>query len=103
MTTLISSQRHRDDEIIAEKRVTKDYGVSVSPVFCLFGDDVQLILDGHHSFEAAKMDGVEPLICELTCSDDDRVCLLQDGNLDDFLLVTRIDADLYDVSTGFNL
>lgn len=102
MLKLISSQRHIDDEIVAQKRLNKDYTVSVSPVFTVFGDDVQFILDGHHSLAAARLDGVSPIINVLTASDDDRVGLL-DVSVEDFLAATYIDADLYDVSTGFDL
>lgn len=103
MTILISSQRHRDEAIIAEKRATKDYGVSVSPAFELFGEQVRLVLDGHHSYDAAILDGVRPDICELDATDDDRIALLLAGNLDDFLAVTRIDSDLYDIETGHDI
>ncbi len=103
MTRLISSQRHRDEQIVAEKRENRDYGVSVSPAFELFGEQVQLILDGHHSWDAAIADGVEPQIVELDATDDDRVGLLLNGNVDDFLAATYIDSDLYDIRTGHDL
>lgn len=103
MTRIISSQRNRDEEIVAEKRATRDYGVSVSPEFELFGEKVRLVLDGHHSWDAAIADGVEPIICELDATDDDRIALLQAGNVDDFLTVTYIDSDLYDIRTGEDL
>lgn len=103
MTRLISSQRHISDEIVEEKRERRDYGVSVSPEFELFGEKVQLVLDGHHSYHAAKIDGERPLICELDATDDDRIGLLKAGNIDDFLAATRIDSDLYDIETGNDL
>lgn len=103
MTRLISSQRHRDDAIVSEKREMRDYGVSVSPAFELFGEQVQLVLDGHHSWEAAMLDGVKPDVCELDASDDDRVGLLLDGKIEAFLEVTHIDSDLYDIRTGHDL
>lgn len=103
MTKLISSQRHRDDEIIAEKRANKDYGVSVSPAFDLFGEQVQVILDGHHSYDAAILDGVAPMICELSARDDDKIELLNKGDIEGFLEATYIDSDLYDVATGHDL
>ena len=103
MTKLISSQRHINDEIVAEKRETKDFGVSVSPVFELFGEQVQLVMDGHHSWEAARLDGVEPMIAELTVQDSDNIALLLAGNIEGFLLATYIDSDLYDIRTGRDL
>lgn len=103
MPRIISSQRHRDDDIIAEKREMKDYGVSVSPAFALFGEQVQVILDGHHSWDAAKLDGVDPIICELDATDDDRIALLLKGDIETFLEATYIDSDLYDIGTGHDL
>lgn len=103
MARLISSQRHVDDEIVAEKREMRDYGVSVSPEFELFGEQVRVILDGHHSWHAAKLDGERPLICEMDATDHDAVGLLEAGNVEDFLAVTRIDSDLYDIVTGHDL
>lgn len=100
---IISSQRHRDEDVIAEKRLMQDYGVSVSPAFELFGEKVCPLLDGHHSWEAAILDGIEPLVCELSTSDDDRIGLLKAGKIEDFLTVTYIDSDLYDVRTGHDL
>lgn len=103
MTRLISSQRHLSEEIVTEKREQRDYGVSVSPEFDLFGEKVRVILDGHHSWHAAKADGVRPLICEMDVSEHDAIGLLKSGNVDDFLAVTRIDSDLYDIETGHDL
>jgi hypothetical protein len=62
-----------------------------------------LFLTATDSYEAAILDGVKPIIVELDASDDDRVALLNDGNLEDFLEATRIDSDLYDIETGFDL
>lgn len=103
MTKIISSQRYIDDEIVEAKRIAKDYTVSLSPAFDLFGDRCQLILDGHHSLVAARLDGVEPEYRDLTESQDDNIGLLTAGKLDDFLTMTRIDSDLYDIETGHDL
>lgn len=102
-TRLISSQRYRDAAIIAEKRAMKDYGVSVSPAFELFGEQVRLVLDGHHSYEAARLDGVCPDICELDAWDSDNIALLLSGNMEGFLAAAYVDSDLYDIATGQDL
>ncbi len=103
MTKLISTQRYLNSETVEEKRAANDYTVSVSPVFQLFGDDVQLILDGHHSLEAAKLDGVEACLVEITATECDTIELLNTGKVDDFLQATWIDAQPYDVATGYDL
>ena len=100
---LISSQRTRDEDIVADKRTNRDYCVSVTPVFELFGEECRLVLDGHHSYEAAILDGVKPTLDELDATEDDRIYLLQDGNLEDFFEATWIDSDLYNIETGFDL
>ena len=95
---LISSQRYRDAEIIEAKRSEKDYAVSVTPEFELDGEMVQAIVDGHHSYEAAKLDGVEPEYKVLTVQDDDRIALLD--NVDTYLESAYVDSDWYYIATG---
>jgi len=56
----ISSQRYRDDEIVQSKSNDNDYMVCVSPLFEINGMTVRVVLDGHHSLEAANIDGVQP-------------------------------------------
>ncbi|HMA77799.1 MAG TPA: hypothetical protein VKP88_01510, partial [Candidatus Paceibacterota bacterium] len=60
MTTIITSQDHIDDDIVAAKQTEGDYMVLLSPEFEVDGETYQVVIDGHHSLEAAKRDGVEP-------------------------------------------
>lgn len=96
----ISSQRYLNDEIVEAKRAARDYTVAVSPAFEIDGETFRLVLDGHHSLEAAKLDGVEAEFVEQDARDNDNIALLNRGEIEDFLLTTRIDSDLYDVATG---
>lgn len=98
----ISSQRHRDDEIVAEKQGAKDYDVLVSPEFYVPDWDatVRVILDGHHSLEAAKRDGAAPTFLEADAMDHDAVGMIARGDIEGFLEAAHIDDDYYDVSTG---
>ena len=61
MKKIYSVQEYRDKNIIEEKRENKDYQIKVAYI----ADDdnmIAIIVDGHHSFEAAMIDGVEPEI-----------------------------------------
>lgn len=100
MTTIISSQRYTNDEIVAAKREAQDYTVTLSPAFEVEGVEYQVILDGHHSLAAAKLDGAEPEYIEATKQTADTVALIERGEIEDFLVATRIDSDYYDIKTG---
>jgi hypothetical protein len=103
MAKLVSTQRHINEEIVAAKRASADYTVSLSPAFELFGEQVQLVMDGHHSYAAAVADGVEPEFVTLGIADSDTIALLISGNVEDFLAATYIDSDIYDIITGQDL
>jgi len=98
-TMIISSQRHLDGEIVAAKRAAHDYVVTLSPEFCLGGVQYQVILDGHHSLAAARLDGVDPVYRVATVQVCDCVALL-DTSIEDFLAAAWIDSDWYDIETG---
>jgi hypothetical protein len=98
--TLISSQRHINPAIVAEKLADEDYAVLVSPVFEIDGDEYQVVLDGHHSYMAAKQAGVDADLTVATATDHDAVGELIDGRIDDFLLITHMGSDYYDINTG---
>jgi len=100
MATIISSQRHINDEIVADKLAAQDYTVTLSPVFEIEGDEYQVVLDGHHSLEAARQAGVEPAFIEADKQMADTVALIERGEIEDFLAATRIDSDYYDIETG---
>ena len=98
--TLISSQRHLNQEIVADKLADEDFAVLVSPVFEIDGDEYQVVLDGHHSYAAAKQAGVDVDYTIATATDHDAVGELLDGRIDDFLMITHMGDDYYDILTG---
>jgi len=97
---LITSQDHRDEETIEAKRAAKDYAVTVSPEFEIDGETYQVIIDGHHSFEAAKLDGVEPEFVIATAQDHDAIGMIQRGEIDHFLEAVYHGSDYRDAYTG---
>lgn len=100
MATIISSQRYIDDDVVASKLAFQDFAVTLSPVFTVDGIDYQTVMDGHHSLAAAHAAGAEP---EYTIADRqmaDTVALLERGNVEDFLVATRMDSDYFVVATG---
>ena len=100
---IISSQRYLNDEVVAKKIANEDFEVTVSPAFIFEGKEYCVVLDGHHSLAAAKEAGVAPIYVEANSQDDDRVCLLERGDIEDFLEVTYMDSDWHDVETGYDL
>lgn len=61
LNEIYSAQSYREERIIEEKRENKDYNIKVSYI----ADDdnmIAILVDGHHSLEAAKIDGVNPEI-----------------------------------------
>lgn len=96
----ISSQRYIDDAIVAQKMADADFTVAVSPAFEIDGETYRVVLDGHHSFSASHAAGVGAIFVEYTASDHDAVALLDQGAIEDFLAVTHLGSDYYDVSTG---
>lgn len=55
----ITSQLERIESIVAEKQAANDYEVSFVRVTMDDGEEIALVIDGHHSHEAAKRDGVD--------------------------------------------
>lgn len=61
LNEIYSAQSYREERIVAEKRENKDYVIKVAYI----ADDdnmIAVLVDGHHSFEAAMIDGVKPEI-----------------------------------------
>ena len=100
---LISSQRYLDEAIVAVKIENEDFEVQVSPEFEFEGETYRVVMDGHHSYAAAKKAGAEPVFYEQDASDNDRIALLENGNTEDFFDVCRIDSDWYDIETGYDI
>lgn len=63
---LITNQTYTDPNIVAQKRADADYEVQVSPVIvdAQTGGRYRVVIDGHHSLEAARLDGVAPQLVE---------------------------------------
>lgn len=98
--TTISSQRFLNDETVEAKRAAKDYEVAVSPAFEIDGETYRVVLDGHHSLEAAKLDDVKPDYTEYDRTQHDAVALILNGDIETFLEVVHFGGDYYDVATG---
>lgn len=93
---VISSQRYLDDDVVKSKRLSMDYTVTVVDVV-IDGNDYRVIVDGHHSLAAAKLDNVAPVI---EVSDYNYQSEIDYMGIDTFMLQHYIDSDWYDVSTG---
>lgn len=99
MTTYISSQSFRNDSIVQEKIDNQDFEVFVSPEFVVDGETFAVVLDGHHSHQAAIEAGVEPEYIEQDDRDNDNIALLEHG-VDAFLEAVFDDTDWHDINTG---
>jgi len=102
MKDLISSQRHTNQEIVDQKIASKDFDV----FYVNFSDDYDfsIVVDGHHSLEAARQAGVEPNFIDATDMDGfEKInltfeCLNYD--LDALLETLWMGDEWYDVKTG---
>jgi phage-related protein (TIGR01555 family) len=63
---LITNQLRLDPAIVEGKRGAQDYDVQVSPVIMdvVTGKKYRVVIDGHHSLGAARLDGVPPQLIE---------------------------------------
>ena len=100
MAKIISSQRFLSKSIVKEKRLKKDYDVYITPKFNVDGVDYAAIIDGHHSYAAAMEDNARPNMITATVQDDDRVGLINNGKIDEFLMAAQHDCPWYDIKTG---
>lgn len=96
---LITSQHHIDPAIVADKMAAEDYEVFVSPAFEIDGISCRVILDGHHSFAAAREAGVAPMITECTAREHDAISLLEAGEIEAFLEAVYMDGDYINAET----
>ena len=96
----ISSQHFIDDEIVASKLAAQDFEVMVSPEFEYDGEVIRVVLDGHHSLAAAKLAGVAPEFVTADATINDKVALLARGEIEQFLEISWVDGDYYNVETG---
>jgi hypothetical protein len=100
MTIIITSQDHIDETIVASKQADKDYVVKLSPEFELDGETYQVVIDGHHSLEAAKLDGVEPEYEIATSQDHDAIGMIAEGRIAEFLEAVYFGHDYRNAITG---
>lgn len=99
----ISSQRYIEDSIVEAKKEAADYDVFVSPVFEIDGQEMRVVLDGHHSLAAAIENGEEPIFTEYDATEHDAICLLEAGDVDGFLMAVHMGDDYYNVFTGSDI
>ncbi len=100
MTKIITSQSYLDAETVAAKVAAQDFDVTLSPAFLIDGAEYQVILDGHHSLAAARVAGVKPSYTIATATEDDRVALLEVGDVETFLEAAWADSDYRDAFDG---
>lgn len=93
----ISSQKYINQETVEAKISASDYTV----ILFRISDEMDMVVDGHHSLEAAKQAGVDPVFEYAEGTFD--IALRQELEclgLDDFLTQHYMDSDWYDVETG---
>lgn len=100
LNILITSQHHINDEIVANKIAAGDFEVQVSPEFEVDGKMYRVVMDGHHSLAAAIEAGVEPTIVEQTATDNDKIALLTDCQIEAFLAACWMDGDYQFATSG---
>ena len=92
----ISSQRYLDDDVVSSKRIAGDFTVYTYEV-----GDWTVIVDGHHSLAAARLDGAEPayrpVSRDLAAEYDHQVLAM---GIDGWLEAHQSDSDWYYVDTG---
>ena len=100
MGAVISSLAMLEEASVREKQESKDYSCDVSPAFEWQGETFRVLLNGHHSFEAAKRDGVAPHLNIVTDSEFEKIGLLEAGEIETFLEAVSYGSDYRDASTG---
>lgn len=92
---LISSQRYIDEQIVSAKQTARDYTVQYAAVV-VEGIEYMVVVDGHHSLEAAKRDGAQ--IEMERCNQEIWNEAQRDGNA--FLIAHHCGDDYYLCATG---
>ena len=93
--TTISSQRFLDQDTVDKKIENNDFVVMVATI----SDDYQIVIDGHHSLEAAKQVGVDPIFVE---SDYNYASEVECIGFDNFLAAHFVDSAWYNIETGYD-
>jgi hypothetical protein len=92
--TKISSQRFLDQDVIDQKIADNDFVVTLATI----SDDYQIVIDGHHSLEAAKQAGVEPIFIE---SEYNYLAEVECIGFDNFLAAHYVDSAWYNIESGY--
>jgi hypothetical protein len=96
----ISSQRYIDQEIVDRKIAEQDFTVTLAEIENEDGDEYDLVIDGHHSLEAAHQSGNAP---DFQYADYDYQKEVEHLGFDDFLAAHHMDSDWYNIETGENV
>ena len=89
----ISSQRFLDQDVIDQKIMNNDFVVTLATI----SDEYQIVIDGHHSLEAAKQAGVNPVFVE---SEYDYLAEVECIGFDNFLAAHYVDSAWYNIESG---
>ena len=93
-SNIYTIQSYIDEAIVEEKRINEDYVVNVSE-FDDDGETVLIIVDGHHSLEAANRDNVDPVF---------NLVENQNGlNLENFVIAFNDLSNPVNIETGIEL
>ena len=92
----ISSQRFLDQNIVNAKIAASDFVVMTATIIDDDGEEYAVIIDGHHSFEAAKQTGNEPVFEE---SDYNYQSEVEFIGFDDWMEQHWIDSEWYNIET----
>ena len=93
--TKISSQKYLDQAIVDQKIDNSDFVVTLATI----SDDYQVVIDGHHSLEASKQAGVDPIFVE---SDYNYMAEVDCIGFDNFLAAHFVDSAWYNIETGYD-
>ncbi len=101
---IISSQRHLDLDIVAAKLIAQDFTVTLSPEFEYDGMELQMVLDGQHSYAAAVELGVAPTYIIANSLMDDSLIGTENAVIgceaEEYLERHYIDSDWYKIESG---
>jgi len=99
MLSIISSQHYLNESIVAEKMKGGRFLIHISPPFIHRGHVKAVLLDGHHSLEAAKRLGQLPHVDVVDDEDCSGLELIYQGDIDWFLEWSKGDSDYYEIFT----
>lgn len=94
MDDVISSQAFRDPAVVQAKRDARDYAVTTITI-TVGGTTYRVVLDGHHSMDAAELDGAE---VEWVDADAGAYAELEYMGVEDYLESRAIDCQYHHVT-----